>query len=126
MKTTFTGGGMGEAVWFEISGPPDKRHTCSCKMCQRHSGALTTVWVEVAKENVRWMGPSGGPAVYRSSKKSSRAFCATCGSSIGAIDDKPVVALLVGCFDKAGSKQLAPQHHFNKSGRPRWWHVGDV
>ena len=46
-------------------------------------------------------GPAGGaPAVYRSSDYSSRAFCPHCGSSLGAIDDAPTVALLIGAFDE--------------------------
>jgi hypothetical protein len=39
------------------------------------------------------------------------------------LDDNPVVALLVGAFDAAKSDALKPKHHFNKGGRPAWWHV---
>lgn len=123
MGKTFTGGCLCGAIRFEITGPLQKVHTCSCKMCQRHTGAITSVWAEVAKSDIRWTGPGGAPAAYRSSDISSRAFCPQCGSSIGAIDVKPVVALLVGCFDKSTSVQLKPLHHFNRSGRPKWWHV---
>ena len=126
MKTTHTGGCLCGSIRFELTAVPEKPHTCSCKMCQRHSGALTSVWVEVAKDDIRWTGPGGEPAVYRSSDFSSRAFCASCGSSLGAIDDKPTVGLLVGCFDKTGSKKLKPQYHSYRSGRPKWWHVGEA
>ncbi|WP_238348158.1 hypothetical protein [Pseudomonas mosselii] len=36
------------------------------------------------------------------------AFCATCGSSLGAIDDAPTVALLLGSFDAKGDQALRP------------------
>jgi hypothetical protein len=92
-------------------------------MCQRHTGALTPAWVKFPKSAVRWTGAGGAPALYRSSAGSSRAFCPTCGSSLGAVDDKPVIALLVGAFDTPNRKDLRPEYHSFRSARPRWWHV---
>jgi hypothetical protein len=69
-----------------------------------------------------WTGPGGAPAVWRSSDRSSRAFCPVCGSSLGAIDDAPVVALLTGAFDKPHLKELKPESHSYKGARPKWWH----
>jgi hypothetical protein len=91
-------------------------------MCQRHSGALTTCWVEFPATAVEWIGPGGRPALFRSSPGSSRAFCATCGSSLGAVDDAPVVALLTGVFDKPHLTALKPLSHSYRSRRPVWWH----
>ncbi|MBP1872882.1 hypothetical protein J2Z19_002594 [Ensifer adhaerens] len=70
-----------------------------------------------------WTGPGGAPATYRSSDYSSRAFCGTCGSTLGAIDDAPVVALMLGCFDKTNAADLIPVSHSYRGGRPKWWHV---
>ena len=120
---TYLGGCLCGWVRFEAAGPAAKPHTCSCKMCQRHSGALTTAWVEFPKASVQWTGPGGAPATYRSSELSSRAFCATCGSSLGAIDDEPTVALLLGCFDTNSANELMPTSHSFEDGRPKWWHV---
>jgi hypothetical protein len=92
-------------------------------MCQRHSGAPTISWVEFSKDAVMWTGPGGAPAVYRSSEFSSRAFCPTCGSTLGAIDDAPVVALVTGVFDKPSLAALKPTAHSFKGQRPRWWHI---
>jgi hypothetical protein len=122
MTRTFEGGCLCGSVRFEIEGPLEFPHTCSCKMCQRHSGSLTQVWIEVPRDRVRWTGKSE-PAKWRSSEGSSRAFCKTCGSTIGAIDDKPVIAFAIGTFDKTGSKDLIPQSHSYISGRPKWWKV---
>ncbi|WP_298975982.1 GFA family protein [uncultured Roseobacter sp.] len=121
--TVHLGGCLCGAIRFEARAPALKPHTCSCKICQRHSGALTAVWVEFPKEAVTWTGAGGLPATYRSSDYSSRAFCPTCGSTLGAIDDDPVVALLVGTFDKANRKDLMPLAHSYKGGRPKWWHI---
>jgi hypothetical protein len=79
------------------------------------------VWVEVPKAAVAWIGPGGPPSVYRSSAGSSRAFCPVCGSSIGALDDEPVVALLTGTFDTPHLKDLKPAAHSYVGARPRWW-----
>ena len=122
-KAIHAGGCLCGAIRFEAKAPALRPHSCSCKMCQRHSGALTTVWVEFPREAVTWTGPGGAPSTYRSSDVSSRAFCPTCGSTLGAIDDAPVVALLLGAFDSANSKQLIPRAHSYRGGKPRWWHV---
>lgn len=117
------GGCLCGSIRFTASGPALRPHSCSCKMCQRHTGALTACWVEFPKDAVTWTGTGGPPATYRSSKASSRAFCPACGTSLGAIDDAPVIALLVGTFDKPGSRELAALLHSYRSGRPRWWSV---
>jgi len=118
-----TGGCLCGAVRFAVEGPLERPHTCSCRMCGRHTGALTATWVEVPRERVRWTGTAGAPASWRSSERSSRAFCATCGSSIGSLDDDPVVALLTGVFDKPGAVALKPCSHSFGASRPRWWRV---
>jgi len=118
-----SGGCLCGAIRFEATGPALRPHTCSCKMCQRHTGALTACWVEFPKESVAWTGPGREPATYRSSEFSSRAFCPTCGSTLGAIDDQPTIALVLGAFDRLGGKALRPTAHSYRSARPRWWHV---
>lgn len=119
----YEGGCLCGNIRFIATGPALRPHTCSCKMCQRHTGALTAAWVEFPKSSVEWVGPGGSPATWRSSAISSRAFCAVCGSSVGAVDDKPTVALLLGLFDSVNRKELAPVSHSYVSPRPSWWHV---
>lgn len=123
MPKTWKGGCLCGSIRFEATGEPRNPHTCSCKMCQRHTGAFTAPWVEFARDQVKWVGPSGAPATWRSSAGSSRAFCPTCGGSLGAIDDKPVVALLVGAFDSVNPKALKPTGHSYTGQRPKWWRV---
>lgn len=120
----YEGGCLCGGIRFEATGPASNPHTCSCKLCQRHSGAITTSWVEFPKGSISWTGENGSPALYRSSDYSSRAFCRTCGSTIGAIDDEPVVALLLGVFDNPENAELAPVSHSFSGCRPDWWNVG--
>ena len=120
-ETVHLGGCLCGAIRFEATGPALRPHTCSCKMCQRHSGALTAVWVEFPKDAVVWTGERGRPSTYRSSDASSRAFCPECGSTLGAIDDDPVVALLVGAFDTTEDVDLIPRTHSYRGEGPDWW-----
>jgi hypothetical protein len=122
-QKTYDGGCLCGNIRFTANGPALKPHTCSCKLCQRHSGALTLAWVEFARDQVAWTGLGGLPSTWRSSEWSSRAFCPTCGSTIGAIDDKPVVALVLGTFDAPNRKELAPIFHSYIAKRPKWWSV---
>lgn len=119
----YEGGCLCGAVRFRATGQPGKPHTCSCTTCRRHSGSLTLTWVEFPANSVEWLGPAGKPAVWRSSSYSSRAFCPDCGTTIGALDDEPTVALVAGAFDKPHLKELAPTYHSYVSRQPRWWHV---
>jgi hypothetical protein len=90
-------------------------------MCRRHSGAPTVSWVVFPKDAVRWTGRE--PALWRSSDISSRAFCATCGSTIGCIDDGPTVGILVGVMDDPLAPDLKPVEHTFTDKRPEWWDV---
>jgi hypothetical protein len=117
----FKGGCLCGHIRFEATGPAERPHTCSCKMCQRHSGALTTVWVEFAKDRVKWVGPGGAPSTWVSSEITARAFCPICGSTLGAIDVAPTIGLLTGAFDNAARAELVPTSHSYRGGRPKWW-----
>jgi hypothetical protein len=121
--TAYEGGCLCGNIRFKATGPAGWPHTCSCRMCQRHSGALTLVWAEFPQDRVTWTGPGGPPATWRSSQGSSRAFCPICGSTLGALDDSGTVALVIGSFDTPNRKALAPVGHSYVSRRPRWWHV---
>lgn len=55
------GGCLCGHVRFEAKGKPGKAHTCSCSMCQKHSGAITVAWVEYPKAAVSWTGAFDKP-----------------------------------------------------------------
>ena len=118
-----TGGCLCGNIRFEASGPPDAPHTSACGMCRRHSGAPLLAWVEYPRDAVAWDGPGGAPSAWRSSSASSRAFCPVCGSTLGAIDDAPVVALVTGAFDEPGADALVPQGQSFAASCPSWLKV---
>ncbi|WP_074423407.1 GFA family protein [Serratia sp. 14-2641] len=120
MTNEFSGGCLCGAIRFKAISPTNP-HTCSCDICQKHTGAQSAAWVEFSAPNVQWTGKNGKPATYRSSPASSRAFCPRCGSSIGAIDDGPVIALLTGIFDNPNDPALAPEYHSFEDMKPEWW-----
>ncbi|MFB7145948.1 GFA family protein [Agrobacterium deltaense] len=120
MTTIRNGGCLCGSIRFEAKGEPGNPHTCSCDICQRHSGAPSLAWVEFGKDAVTWTGEGGAPSTFRSSDYSSRAFCPTCGSTLGAIDDAPTVALVFGSFDDRDDEALRPLSHSFEDVCPVW------
>lgn len=122
MARVLEGGCLCGHIRFSAKGEPDFPHGCSCRMCQRHSGAPVLVWVSYPAEAVTWLGEGGAPSVWRSSDISSRAFCPRCGSTLGALDDAGTIGLVTGAFDRVSLAALAPVSHSYRSSRPRWWY----
>ncbi|PLY44086.1 ribulose phosphate epimerase [Janthinobacterium sp. ROICE36] len=120
-KVVQAGGCLCGAVRSEVTGEGSNSHCCSCRNCHQHTGAPTVACVEFARDQVRWTGTAGAPATYHSSAYSSRAFCAARGSCIGAIDDAPTVALLVGSFDDTAQAAFKPEYHSFDDARPGGW-----
>lgn len=120
MSKIFSGGCLCGFIRFEATKPTNS-HVCSCDLCQKHTGSQTVVWIEFSAKEVQWVGEGDCPATYRSSNYSSRAFCPRCGSSIGAIDDGPTVALLTGVFDIPSALDLRPETHSFEDMAPEWW-----
>lgn len=121
MARVLTGGCLCGHIRFAASGVPLYPHSCSCRMCQRHSGAPALVWVTYPAQAVAWTGPGGAPAVWRSSDLSCRAFCPVCGGTLGALDDAGTVGLVSGAFDRVSLQALKPVSHSYRASRPRWW-----
>jgi len=119
----YKGGCICGSIQFWVTGAPGKPHTCSCESCRNHTGSLTLTWVKFHVQCVAWVGPGGKPLTWRSSLYSSRSFCSSYGSTIGAIDVEPTVAIATGALDKPHLKEFAPRYHSYVSRRPRWWHV---
>lgn len=120
MTTLLSGGCLCGHITFTAANP-GASHSCSCDLCQKHTGAQSVIWLEFDADDVQWTGEGGRPAVWRSSEASSRAFCPRCGSSLGAIDDGPVIALLSGVFDQNQDARFAPASHSFEDMKPQWW-----
>lgn len=117
MQKRYSGGCLCEFIRFNAVDPKEP-HTCSCDICRKHTGALTAHWVEFAARDVQWTGAGGEPSTWRSSGTTRRAYCGRCGSTLGAIDDGPTVALLVGAFDNPNEPAFAPQFHSFQDSAP--------
>ncbi|KXJ30300.1 MULTISPECIES: GFA family protein [Pseudomonas] len=120
MDSTRTGGCLCGQIRYLVTGSPRDPHSCSCEQCRRHSGAPTQVWIELDKAQLRWTGPGGEPALWRSSATTCRAFCPHCGSTLGAVDDGPTLALAVGSLDRLDD-DVVPLFHSFADQRPGWW-----
>lgn len=120
MDSTRTGGCLCGQIRYLVIGSPRDPHSCSCEQCRRHSGAPTQVWIELDKAQLRWTGPGGEPALWRSSATTCRAFCPHCGSTLGAVDDGPTLALAVGSLDRLDD-DVVPLFHSFADRRPGWW-----
>lgn len=94
-----TGGCLCGSIRFETRAVPRNAHTCSCEICQRHSGATSLIWVEFNADDVLWTG-SGG--------------------TLGAIDHEPVVALVWASFDNREDEALRPHAHSFEDVCPVW------
>lgn len=120
MAVSYSGGCVCGMIRFEAQGVPRNPHFCSCITCRRHSGALMLPWVEFDRSAVEWTGIGGMPQQWRSSDGSSRIFCGECGASLGAVDDAPVIALLVGSFDDPRDAVFQPVTHAYADRLPAW------
>jgi hypothetical protein len=110
-------------IRYKADGKPSFPHLCSCRMCQRWSGAPTVAWVDFPWSGFEWTGPGGAPALYRSSEKTQRGHCGTCGSPICAIDDgRDKIAITIATLDEPSRIVPGRQHSF-RDAAPAWWSV---
>ncbi|MFE9468650.1 GFA family protein [Streptomyces virginiae] len=72
-------------IQFTVAGEPDYPHTCSCRDCQRLSGAPMMSWVSFPLDGLAWSG--GEPSWHYTWPDSKRGFCPNCGSQVCALDD---------------------------------------
>ncbi len=120
MDINLSGGCLCGFIRF-VAVNPSSSHSCSCDICQKHTGCQTAVWIEFRSADVEWTGEGRKPSLFRSSAGSSRTFCSKCGTSVGAIDDTPVIALLTGVFDNNAQAFFSPETHSFEDMKPEWW-----
>ena len=121
--TILSGGCLCGSLRFTVEGKASFPHLCSCTMCQKWSGAPTVAWVEFPQAGLTWEGPGGEPAYFRSSEKSRRGFCTTCGGTLSALDEgSDAIMLTIASFDDPSAIVPGKQHSFRKFA-PDWWSV---
>eukprot|EP01116_Phalansterium_solitarium_P011657 TRINITY_DN27401_c0_g1_i1.p1 TRINITY_DN27401_c0_g1~~TRINITY_DN27401_c0_g1_i1.p1 ORF type:complete len:149 (+),score=21.00 TRINITY_DN27401_c0_g1_i1:80-526(+) len=121
---TFSGGCLCGAVRYEVVGPPRSVAYCHCRICQRSTGAPTTVWAAFPAIGFRVV--AGSPAYYRSSDTGVRCFCATCGTQLYFTSGQPgatEVAITTPSLDDPSV--LPPQLHLWSDSKPEWLLLAD-
>lgn len=122
-KNTYKGGCLCGYITYQVYGEAISPHLCSCRMCQKWSGALTVAWVGFPKEDLVWNGEGGGPTLYRSSSSTQRGFCPQCGSTLCALDEgSTTIALTLGCLQEPTLILPGPTHSYQEEA-PTWWSV---
>lgn len=120
LKITETRGGcLCGHIRFRAAGEAIFPHYCSCRQCQRWSGAPVVAWGDFPSRSLEWEGPGGAPALFRSSPGTQRAFCPRCGSTLAAIDDgSETVCLTLATLDDPD--QFTPEAYSFKEQAPSW------
>jgi len=118
----YAGGCLCGQVRYRSAGPPSFPHYCSCRMCQRASGAPIVAWVEFARDALSFEGP-GMPALHRSSEKMQRGFCPKCGGTICSIEDgSDKIYITVATLDDPNA--VVPASQSFPESAPAWLKVG--
>ena len=112
-----TGGCLCGAVRFQATLENRELYLCHCTMCQRHAGG-PEVSVDCGSD-VRFEGREH-IRVYRSSERSERAFCGTCGTILYFLEhDSGTYSIGPGLFDGDPGFRLTDEIYTDT--RARWW-----
>ncbi len=118
----YFGGCLCGNIRFRVADPATFPHFCTCRQCQRWSGAPIVAWVDFPAHSLVWDGPGGEPSMFRSSKQTQRAFCSRCGSTLAALDDgSDTVCITIATFDD--SNLFVPESQSYRCNAPKWLHV---
>ncbi len=116
----WTGGCLCGEVRYKISADPEWAGYCHCSQCRKQSGAPVTAGALFPLEAVEWT--DGEPAVYRSSAKGTRRFCANCGSSI-TWETPSSFTVFIGTLDRPEDIRLQ-SHCYTETQLP-WLEIND-
>lgn len=115
------GGCLCGAIRYEAR--PDKRegYYCHCRMCQLAFGNTRAAFLNLRKDQVRWLAE---PRWYESSKIARRGFCGHCGTPLAfQYLDSERMDLSIGSLDDPSA--VRPVSHFAIDTRIAAWHADD-
>jgi hypothetical protein len=123
MTLPLDGGCLCGGVRYRIGAAPSHADYCHCRMCQRAAGAPVVAWLTVAREAFAWT--RGAPAVYRSSARAERLFCAECGTQLAfrEIEEPDQVDVTLASLDQP--QAVRPSHHIWTASRIAWFDIAD-
>ena len=118
-----TGGCLCGAVRFEATEPPSFVAYCHCRMCQKACGQPYTITVGFAgAQKGALLFTKGKPKYYKSSAWLERAFCANCGSPLGARDAEGH-SVMAGTLDHP--EEWPPNEHVGIESQVPWLVIHD-
>jgi hypothetical protein len=120
---THRGGCLCGAVRFEFAGLPLWVAHCHCASCRRNTGAALATFVGVRRPQFRYV--TGRPAVYESSPRVWRSFCAACGTPLTyeAARCADEVHINIGTLDDPAA--FPPTKHVHVAEQLPWLHVDE-
>jgi hypothetical protein len=118
----FEGGCLCGSVRYRAAAQPLRGVICHCDMCRKHSGAPALAFVHFTTESFTWLQ---SPSWYRSSPFAERAFCPSCGSTLGMREEVLTdrVQVCIGSLDEPGRAQI--QDHVWTRSRVSWFDTND-
>lgn len=116
------GGCLCGAVRYRATPTHREGYYCHCRMCQLAFGNTRAAFVNLRKDEVRWL--AAPPAYYASSAFARRGFCGQCGSPLSfEYLDSERMDLAAGSLDDPGA--FKPVSHFAVETRIAGWHGED-
>lgn len=116
---TYSGGCLCGNIRYRTDGTPSFPHFCSCRMCQRWSGAPIVAWVDFPRASLVFDGPGGEPTFHRSSATAQRGFCPRCGGTLCALDDgADTICMTVATLDDPNA--IIPESQSYRESAPAW------
>jgi hypothetical protein len=116
-----SGGCLCGRVRYEARPMDRDGYYCHCRMCQLAFGNTRAAYLNLRKDEMRWLAP---PAFYASSKIARRGFCSRCGTPLSfEFLDSDRMDLAVGSLDDPAL--IRPTEHFSIETRLDAWHAED-
>ena len=116
-EPVLSGGCQCGAVRYALYAEPYGTHICHCRMCQKAFGGFYAPLTLIRYRDFAWT--RGEPAVFQSSPKVERGFCAACGTPLTfAYQGRDYIDLSVGSLDEP--ERAKPEVQIGVESRLPW------
>jgi hypothetical protein len=112
-------------VRFEVDGEIEDFSHCHCSQCRRLHGAAYATFAGVASSKFRYVSGESEIAVYASSPKNDRVFCATCGSNILVVAHQEPDVYYLSMSAVNGNPSHPPAYHSFVGSKAPWHEITD-
>lgn len=118
------GGCLCGALRYVSSVMPMDADYCHCRLCQRHTGAPVSAWMDFMAEQVRWHD-ARTLTEYASSEHVRRGFCGTCGATMSYRDTRHPTYLSLAIASLDNPDTIHPVYHIHTSSQVSWCVIND-